>query len=554
MKKILKWTKRLLLAATIAVGILFLSLVIYFRSIKVEKPDFAQNFIPSHLRFQQINDSTRVIGNNYLVRVDSGLYEMYIEGKPFERGENMGALTSDLHEYQEDAFIRQINKMIPNPFYLKFLKYMVTFFNRHIQQFIPPENLEEIYGESLYMNSRYDDLIGSPYMRILNYHAAHDIGHALQDRNFVAGCTSFAAWDRHSEDGKMIVGRNFDFYVGDDFAKNKLVVFMKPDKGIPFAMVSWPGMTGVVSGMNMQQLTVTINAAKSAYPSEAKTPVSIVARNILQYASTLDEAIAIARRFDMFVSESFLVSSGKEGKAVIIEKSPEKTDVFYPDSTLLFCSNHFQSNALKADEKNVAFMKNSSTVYRFKRLEQLTAGLHANPSNVAAILRNPYGIDGKKIGWGNEDALNQFIAHHGVIFKPASGEMWVSSSPYQVGTLVYFNLNDIFNHRSYGLNRNKNIAADTQMVSTIVRPYWEFKSLVDSIKNANKPISDLTIGRMVSLNPDYYYGYEIAGDYYFALGRKESASKNYNKSLQCVIPNLLERKAIEKKLLESNKR
>ena len=399
MKKILKWTKRLLLAATIAVGILFLSLVIYFRSIKVEKPDFAQNFIPSHLRFQQINDSTRVIGNNYLVRVDSGLYEMYIEGKPFERGENMGALTSDLHEYQEDAFIRQINKMIPNPFYLKFLKYMVTFFNRHIQQFIPPENLEEIYGESLYMNSRYDDLIGSPYMRILNYHAAHDIGHALQDRNFVAGCTSFAAWDRHSEDGKMIVGRNFDFYVGDDFAKNKLVVFMKPDKGIPFAMVSWPGMTGVVSGMNKQQLTVTINAAKSAYPSEAKTPVSIVARNILQYASTLDEAIAIARRFDMFVSESFLVSSGKEGKAVIIEKSPEKTDVFYPDSTLLFCSNHFQSNALKADEKNVAFMKNSSTFYRFKRLEQLTAGLHANPSNVAAILRNPYGIDGKKIGW-----------------------------------------------------------------------------------------------------------------------------------------------------------
>ena len=404
------------------------------------------------------------------------------------------------------------------------------------------------------MNSRYDDLIGSPYMRILNYHAAHDIGHALQDRNFVAGCTSFAAWDRHSEDGKMIVGRNFDFYVGDDFAKNKLVVFMKPDKGIPFAMVSWPGMTGVVSGMNMQQLTVTINAAKSAYPSEAKTPVSIVARNILQYASTLDEAIAIARRFDMFVSESFLVSSGKEGKAVIIEKSPEKTDVFYPDSTLLFCSNHFQSNALKADEKNVAFMKNSSTFYRFKRLEQLTAGLHANPSNVAAILRNPYGIDGKKIGWGNEDALNQFIAHHGVIFKPASGEMWVSSSPYQVGTLVYFNLKDIFNHRGYGLNRNKNIAADTQMVSTIVRPYWEFKSLVDSIKNANKPISDLTIGRMVSLNPDYYYGYEIAGDYYFALGRKESASKNYNKSLQCVIPNLSERKAIEKKLLESNKR
>ena len=148
---------------------------------------------------------------------------MYIEGEPFERGNAIGILTSDLHEYQEDAFINQIKKMIPGEFYLKFLKYFVAFFNRDIEEHIPKEYLEEIYGESLHMNSKYDNIIGSPYMRILNYHAAHDIGHALQDKNFVAGCTSFAAWGSYTEDGNLLVGRNFDFYVGDDFAKNKLV-------------------------------------------------------------------------------------------------------------------------------------------------------------------------------------------------------------------------------------------------------------------------------------------------------------------------------------------
>ncbi|MCO6462428.1 MAG: hypothetical protein J5I59_13575 [Saprospiraceae bacterium] len=547
MKIILKWTMRIIAAIAIFILLSFLGLMIYFRSIKVDQPGFASSLHPRHLRYTSPNDSVRLIGNNYLLRIDTGMYEMYVEGSPFERGEVMGALTADLHAFQEEAFIRQIQKMVPSPVYLKFLKYFITFFNRHIQDFIPRENLEEIYGESLYMSSKYDDMIGSPYMRILNYHAAHDIGHALQDKNFVAGCTSFAAWGDHTEGSDMLVGRNFDFYVGDEFAKNKLVVFMKPDKGLPFAMVSWPGMTGVVSGMNTAGLTVTINAAKSNYPTEAKTPVSIVARNILQYAGSIDEAIQTARRFDMFVSESILVSSGKENKAVIIEKSPLKMDVFYPDSSLLFCSNHFQSGGLKDDPNNLSFMENSSTMYRFRRLQQLTRGIQLNSSKVAAILRDPYGLDNRHIGWGNEDALNQLIAHHGVIFRPEKGEMWVSTHPFQVGKMVYFNLNDVFRHKNFGLNHSKDIPADEDLMNKAVGPYLQFKSLVDTIKHSKGRVDDRLIRKMTALNPNYYYGYEVAGDYFMQHGESSKAEAYYDKSLKQVIPNLPDKEAIQRK-------
>ena len=232
------------------------------------------------------------VGPNWLRRSDSGLYEMYVEGTPYECGVANGLLAKELIALQEQYFKDHIERLVPSGWYLRFLKYMVAWFNRKLPKYVAEEFKEEIYGISRSASNQFN-YIGKPYHRLLNYHAAHDIGHALQNFALV-GCTSFGTWGEKSADGQLIIGRNFDFYVGENFALNKIVQFEAPEKGHKFMFITWGGFIGVVSGMNERGLTVTINAAKSGTPLGSATPVSLVAREILQYAGTIAEATSIA--------------------------------------------------------------------------------------------------------------------------------------------------------------------------------------------------------------------------------------------------------------------
>ena len=297
-------------------------------------------------------DSLRQYGNSYLRHSTSGLWELKTGGNAFERGEAIGKLSTDLLYYQEKVFVDQIKEIIPSESYLKFLRFFIVLFNLDLGKNVTEEYRDEIYGISLSCTHEYD-FIGTPYERQLNYHSAHDLGHAMQDYMLV-GCSSFASWGENSADSALIIGRNFDFYVGDKFARNKLISFYQPEKGYKFASVGWPGMIGVLSGMNETGLTVTINAAKSDMPTGSATPISLLTREILQYASTIDEAYAIAQKRKTFVSESILIGSTKDGRAAIIEKSPEKIALFNGNGNeQMICTNHYQSDVFSQDKRNL---------------------------------------------------------------------------------------------------------------------------------------------------------------------------------------------------------
>ena len=484
------------------------------------------------------------IKDSWFRKSKSGLYELYVEGDAYERGVINGKLTKELVIRQEDHFAEQIKKMVPSKFWRSFLKYFIGWFNRNLDKNVTEEDKEEIYGISASASEKYQWL-GSNYQRLLNYHSAHDIGHALQSMALV-GCTSFGTWNGRSEDSSMIIGRNFDFYVGDKFAEDKIVAFFNPAKGYKFMTVTWGGFIGAVSGMNEKGVTVTINAAKSSIPSGSATPVSLVAREILQYAKNISEAIQIARSRKMFVSESFLVGSAEDNKAVIIEKTPDELEIYDPQKDFIVCTNHFQSNGLGKSKSNTEQINESASPYRYDRLMEL---LNANGKNTVqktiAILRDQKGLNNADIGMGNEKAINQLLAHHSVVFEPGKLIVWVSTSPWQLGAYEAYDLKKVFALKGMKQDReisdsSLSIAADSFLLTPAYKRFEAFRKYKEQIPGG----FEINTDSLISTNPEFYNTYVLAGNYLCKHKEYEKSVKFYELALTKEIPTTKEKNQI----------
>jgi hypothetical protein len=330
-------------------------------------------------------------------------------------------------------------------------------------------------------------------------------------------------------------------------------------------MVTWAGMIGAVSGMNNEGLTVTINASKSKIPMIAKTPISIVAREILQYAKNINEAIAIAKKRKVFVSESIMIGSAYDKKAVLIEVSPNNLGIYeVHKNNQLICTNHFQSDTLKYNVGNQNQIKNSHSKYRYDRMVQLlNKNQKINPQKAADILRNKEGVDNLPLGYGNEKALNQLLAHHGIIFKPEQRLVWVSSNPYQLGEFVCYDLNTIFKDRNMSdplvslEQENINIPEDPFLETKEYRNYELFRiedKKMDFYLEKREKVSFGFIDDYQSLNPDYWIVYYKAGMYFYQNKEYKLAQEQFEKALTKEITTPPEKEKTEKYLKKSKRK
>jgi hypothetical protein len=207
----------------------------------------------------------------------------------------------------------------------------------------------------------------------------------------------------------------------------------------------------------------------------------------------------------------------------------------------IICPNHFQSDVFEHDRDNEINLVESSSLYRRIRTQQLINEYpKADVTEAARVLRDRKGLNGKDIGMGNEKSLNQFIAHHAVLFKPEDRLLWVSSSPFQMGAFGCYNLDSVFaNDR--GLNKDREIcekqftiAEDPFLKTRAWQDYKNFKMLKQYILGCAKAKATLHEGfemRFIASNPESYLTYWILGDYYKQRSDETSALRYYRKAL-----------------------
>ncbi|MCQ2376326.1 MAG: C45 family peptidase [Salinivirgaceae bacterium] len=538
----------------------FLAVVVqFFLLLNMHEFDAPTNMPPMDTTQVVRVDSALFVGSSRLCHSTSGLWEMRAVGEPFERGVAIGKLLEPLLYYQENVFVNQLTEFVPSKTYFNFLKHFIFYFNRNLDKYVDDEFKQEIYGQSLSCSHDFD-FSGSSYFRQMNYHSAHDIGHTMQDYMLV-GCSSFAAWDSITTNGSLLVGRNMDFYIGEDFAKNKLVSFFFPTDGYKFASIGWPGMVGVLSGMNECGLTATINSARAEMPTSSATPISLVIRKILQYASNIDEAIAIADSSKIFVSEAILIASARDHRAVVIEKTPTRQALFTTQTPYIISTNHYQSAEFASETSNIDNVATSDSPHRWKRINELIDSLQPiDYQKCISILRDYRGVGGTNIGIGNEMALNQFLGHHSVVFAPDSLMMWVSTSPWQCGEYVAYNLATIFANPNSDCQTfattSLNVAADTSATNDLqhLYNYRHYERLVKNYIKNKLPLSINQIDSFVQANPMYYRTHELMGDYYAANNNNQQAITSWQKALSLAIPKEEQRNHIAKKLKKAERK
>ncbi|MDR1593003.1 MAG: C45 family peptidase [Prevotellaceae bacterium] len=507
-------------------------------------PTYPDNMKMSDIQRIVVSENFYKADDAWLLKNKFGLWEMYAAGEAIDRGNKIGVLSKELIVKQEDAFVEYIKNIIPSDFMLRFLRFGVGIYNRKLGNYIPEENKEEIYAISRYASTKYG-WIGNNYQRLMNYHSAHDIGHAVQLMGF-AGCSAFAVWGDKTWDGSLLIGRNFDFYAGDKFAEDKILLFINPTKGYKHAFVTWGGMTGVVSGMNERGLCVMVNAAPSSIPFSSATPVSILARRILQYAKNIEEAVALAEKYKTFVSEQFIIASAEDNRAVTIEKTKNSQLVYSTSTPYMLCANHFQSEELSSKEKS----ETNSSQYRMDRMFELLDSTQSfTPRNMVAVLRDKKGKNGTDIGLGNENSINQLIAHHSIVFHPNSKTLWISTSPYQEGAFLAYNLHEIFdkahNPQANGFSVDELfIPANQDFINREMANYNFYKYSVNTpVQSFNRDINTF-----INSNPENYRTYEYLGDYFSYTKTIDKAQEYYELSLQKIIPNENNRLKIIEKL------
>jgi len=177
------------------------------------------------------------------------------------------------------------------------------------------------------------------------------------------------------------------------------------------------------------------------------------------------------------------------------------------------------------------------------------------PEIVVEILRDKKGLDDKRIGYGNEKALNQLLAHHGIVFQPEDLKVWVSSNPYQLGEFVAYDLNEIFGEKDGDINVKSmseaklNIAKDPFLKTLAYQHYQRYRKIRNQVEKAissDGHLEQKLLREFSLLNPDFWEAYFLVGKYNYKKGYDRLALNAFLEAETKEITTVPDREEVER--------
>jgi hypothetical protein len=169
------------------------------------------------------------------------------------------------------------------------------------------------------------------------------------------GCSTLFVGPDRSPTGKPLLGRNFDFPTLGVLQRYTLVTVCRPNGRHAFASVGFPGLLGVVSGMNDAGLSLAtldvMSTADGSPPFDPSgTPLFLTFRRILEECTTVAEAEKLLKAAKRTTLMNLSVCDAA-GTGVVFELTPKSVGVRKADGGLCCCTNHFRTDGLATDMK-----------------------------------------------------------------------------------------------------------------------------------------------------------------------------------------------------------
>jgi predicted choloylglycine hydrolase/cephalosporin-C deacetylase-like acetyl esterase len=302
------------------------------------------------------------------LKENEGIFILHVKGSPYQMGYQHGKLLKDqIKVLYQNYLLATLKEKTKDE--KRFKAYFNLFKKKakELEKFIPEEYKEEIRGIADGSGLSYSDvLIIHTFLDVLSYPKFFKHG--------FKNCTNFVLLNEASQESRLIHGRNLSWPSKGLLEKQSVVIFYQPKNGNAFVTLSWPGICGVLTGMNEKGLTFGETSVGTAESSLRGTPAFILFRQALQYSDTLYDAIRIIASSERTTGYTLTLSDAKLNKACVIEFTNQHYSVRFPKDNQLISTNHYQDTALFETMKSVyqdRKLEDSISYQRLIRMQEL---------------------------------------------------------------------------------------------------------------------------------------------------------------------------------------
>jgi predicted choloylglycine hydrolase len=224
------------------------------------------------------------------------------------------------------------------------------------------------------------------------------------DLSPMTACSSVSLGGDAFADGVPRLARNLDFPSLNVADKHSVVLVYRPAGRYAFASVGWPGMVGVLSGMNEHGLVLVNMEVDRAGGMPRAMPYCLLYRTLLEKCRDVDEAVKLLETTPRQTPNNLMLMDAG-GQRAVVEITPEKIIVRrgQPGRALVSTNHH-------------------------RGLDQVTPGLCSRYDSLINASAAEYGrLDLPSLQGMLKDVQQGPITLQAMVFEPATRTLYLAT-------------------------------------------------------------------------------------------------------------------------------